>query len=1294
MKSPNQFDKVRTEKNILTNSKEAQTTPIYSKEISLSEKYDRLNNKENLKNSSNVNKTKSSNKSDFKYSNYNDKNTLDKNLVTSFNFNKLNSKDYQSKKDFITNLIKADLPHTSIFSEINIEENKVNKIDSLYDCLDILNKKLLSIKNHSISGDEVASVLLFIEEIFSNEDLKDYDLFNASASEDEVSNKIVQIESLIANINNELYLYIDKNLNKEKLLFGIIDDLILKITEISKNTSLLEKSNFHSPDKVDLRKILIPTLSLLLKDLASKSYRDDRKIFFMLSNYLLESMIKNKIEINSCSISVYLEVLAVKEYYDEINSLILKLKDYNSYYSFDLRISNQYSKLNNTKGLNNVCFGLLIRTLCKNNNIIEAVRWFEFAIKEKYVENEVIFNNLIDYYAKTRQINDMIKIYNKLKEINLSPSIVTYNSLIYGYINANDFNSAFSLFEEIKYNNTVKPDIYTYSTIIKGIKCLSSDDPLVDKLINLVEEIYNSDDLLKSKDVFLFNVLLDNCLYIRNDDICINLWEKIKSNENNNIIPDIITFNTFIKNFSSFELYDKAEEVYFFIENMQNNNKNKNNAIKPNDVTFNSMINVYTKNKNFIALWKIVDKMKELHIKYDNYTYSTIIKGLDYSEDLSFLQEKNLDINVNNDDSDEQFNFSESYERYSNIELAFILIRKVIKEGTPDEIIYNCLMDACLKSCLANKCLEVYDEMIKKHIYPSSISYGILIKAYGQLGKPEKSIELFEKEMIEKNIPYSEVTYGNIINICVKFNILDKAFCYIDELLNSNVKLNTVLCTTMIKACSKANNINSVFSIFEKMLNNKNIKPNRITINSILDACVKAKNSSKAEYIFNKMLELNIEPDTISYSTIIKAYLNEDRINKALEVFFNKSKENKYIPQISLFNTLLDGCIKSRKIRISREIYYRALRELNITPNLLTYSLMMKVFGLLNEFQESKNLFTKCIQNKSISIVTASCYMKTCFSNKKIKDAIDAWNVLDKLNIEKDEFSYKSAIKEFTKYDVVLATENVIKAINTDIVFESNFYIKMLSLIKIKNDKDLDAIQKLVLLLKNKNLISKDYSLNKNHIQEQFDEYNIKGNSNKNKNIGNLNDKYINHPQYSQHYKKMFMKNSNEKIPKDNIYRKKKDSIINLEENQNCLGYLSSLNSNSKYANQSIYNKKDNEEVDSCTNINYSENILNTDSNNINKIELLNSSIAVEKSYVDNDFFKDSVFVDKDDVFPSFEENKKLQLQIEKKPLAWRSNNNNNDEKAVNFNNKKINITNDFSSLNKSKLNFGKKICK
>lgn len=109
--------------------------------------------------------------------------------------------------------------------------------------------------------------------------------------------------------------------------------------------------------------------------------------------------------------------------------------------------------------------------------------------------------------------------------------------------------------------------------------------------------------------------------------------------------------------------------------------------------------------------WQLLADMKKHDIVPDNFTYSTLIKG----------------IKVDNRYQ------SGNIQNYQDLERAFDMLREMEEMGQvrPDEILYNCLIDVCVRFRDLNRAIEVFNQMKLHDAKPSSVTYGILIKAYG-----------------------------------------------------------------------------------------------------------------------------------------------------------------------------------------------------------------------------------------------------------------------------------------------------------------------------------------------------------------------------------------------------------------------------------------------------------------------------------------------------------------------------------------------------------------------------------
>jgi len=57
--------------------------------------------------------------------------------------------------------------------------------------------------------------------------------------------------------------------------------------------------------------------------------------------------------------------------------------------------------------------------------------------------------------------------------------------------------------------------------------------------------------------------------------------------------------------------------------------------------------------------------------------------------------------------------------------------------------LYNCLIDACIRLKDFHRAVSVFNEMAMSSIKPSSVTYGILIKAYGHANQLDNAFNAF-----------------------------------------------------------------------------------------------------------------------------------------------------------------------------------------------------------------------------------------------------------------------------------------------------------------------------------------------------------------------------------------------------------------------------------------------------------------------------------------------------------------------------------------------------------------------
>lgn len=185
-------------------------------------------------------------------------------------------------------------------------------------------------------------------------------------------------------------------------------------------------------------------------------------------------------------------------------------------------------------------------------------------------------------------------------------------------------------------------------------------------------------------------------------------------------------------------------------------------GLKPNSVTYNSLIDVCVRCGKMQQAWDLFAQMEGDDDDFDiqdssdtqsaadakpslagcsdydevqrNFTYCTLIKGIK---------------NTGNPAQD-------AYD----LDRAFKLLDKMKqRRERPDEILYNCLIDVCIRLRDINRAVAVFNEMQMANVSPSSVTYGILIKAYGRANQLDNAFNAFLK-MKEQGLHPNDVTYG------------------------------------------------------------------------------------------------------------------------------------------------------------------------------------------------------------------------------------------------------------------------------------------------------------------------------------------------------------------------------------------------------------------------------------------------------------------------------------------------------------------------------------------------------
>jgi pentatricopeptide repeat protein len=152
---------------------------------------------------------------------------------------------------------------------------------------------------------------------------------------------------------------------------------------------------------------------------------------------------------------------------------------------------------------------------------------------------------------------------------------------------------------------------------------------------------------------------------------------------------------------------------------------------------------------------------------------------------------------------------------------------------------------------------------------------------------------------------------------------------------------------------------------------------------------------------------------------------------------------------------------------------------------MMTYSIMLKILGILGDFENSKKLFEELKNNKNIvmNLIIIICFIKTCFSTTHLREAIDTFNSFKNYKIKPDTIFYVTMINgiinnssSFDKSEYATEIINLIKKSTYDgITLYDKIYIKVINYLK---RIDNYMFENLVIYLRDKGLFDYQYKNN------------------------------------------------------------------------------------------------------------------------------------------------------------------------------------------------------------------------
>jgi pentatricopeptide repeat protein len=547
-----------------------------------------------------------------------------------------------------------------------------------------------------------------------------------------------------------------------------------------------------------------------------------------------------------------------------------------------------------------------------------------------------------------------------------------------GYYLFNKMNKGKAISEKIK--EKIKNEINKWAEAKTVQKFNSLIIANKDKAIDAYTILNNMQKSQINPDIITYNCLLDMSFKLEQYEQAKKLYEEI-SDFTSPVQPDVITYNILLKGCVK-EFRDiKANGVLKRAKKLMEEMKGRN--IELNDITYNTIIDACVEGNDFDAAWNYFKEMEAI-LKPDLYTYATLIKGL---KTLTVHEESNLNRAVE--------------------------ILEMIKNGhcgdlKVDEVLYNSVLDTCIKFNKVELAENLFRDMKEQAIKPSIITYSIMIKGCGLIYNYDKAVELF-REMKSLHIKPNDIIYGCLLNCAVRCSKIDKMSEIYANLKEDGIVPNTIIYTTLLKGYNRLKLWDNAFELFDSIPKDSTISI--ATYNAILDVCVESKNFKKLFSIYEEIKaksesENSIQPNIITYSTVIKGFSKSGDLNKVKQLY-SFLKDNNYELDEVLFNTVADSFARAGDLDSVNSVL-EDMKKYNVKKTAIIYSILIK---MSKDEQKAQRLFEE-MEKEGIkpSLVTYTTLMQTYIKNKKLNLALKVFEEIKQKGFKPDQVTYNFII--------------------------------------------------------------------------------------------------------------------------------------------------------------------------------------------------------------------------------------------------------------------------------------------
>ncbi|KAF5957392.1 hypothetical protein HYC85_004617 [Camellia sinensis] len=410
----------------------------------------------------------------------------------------------------------------------------------------------------------------------------------------------------------------------------------------------------------------------------------------------------------------------------------------------------------------------LFRTCAKIGCHSYGLQLHCYVLRSGFVTNVFVSTSLINFYLKFESLNDAHKVFVEIPH----PSVVSWNSLISGYVHSGLLSKALSVFVKLD-RSEICADSFSFTATLAAcgqLRFSQLGKSIHSKIVkvgvefsvfvaNCLIDMYGKCGYVKEA-IWVFNEITDKDIISWNSIIAASArnrkLEQAVSFFHQMPNPDIISYNELINGIAQFGNMDDATGI---LSNMPN----------PNSSSWNSIITGYVNRDQAREALDFFSNMHSNDIEMDQFTFSSILSGIASISALTW---------------------------------GILIHCCTIKCGLDTSVVVgSALIDMYSKCGQVENAESIFKSLPKRNL----VTWNAMISCFAHNGNSIKVIKLYEQLKMVKDLNPDGITFLNVLSACWHNQTpLQVANQYFDSMIKDyGIDATPEHCASMIRLMGK-----------------------------------------------------------------------------------------------------------------------------------------------------------------------------------------------------------------------------------------------------------------------------------------------------------------------------------------------------------------------------------------------------------------------------------------------------------------------------------------------------------